>query len=94
MRMTMGRRAYPSALTDGQWELLNSLIPHSSLEGRPPFVERREMVNGTLSRIKSLYRFFSTPEGRFQRKRWQFLANTQSIVADTIQYLQNKVITS
>jgi len=48
MQSTMGRQAYPSDPTDKQWELLESLIPLPSLEGRPPIHERREIVNATL----------------------------------------------
>ncbi len=43
MRMTMGRRAYPSDLTDAQWEMLASLIPEPSPQGRPPILWRREI---------------------------------------------------
>lgn len=53
MKMTMGRRAYPSDLTDGQWELLRPLIPLPSTEGRTPFVERREIVNAILYVLRS-----------------------------------------
>jgi transposase len=31
MRITLGRKAYPSDLTDAQWELLEPLIPQPSL---------------------------------------------------------------
>ena len=53
MRTTMGRRAYPSDLTDEQWEVLRPLVPLPSLEGRTPFVERREIVNGILYVLRS-----------------------------------------
>ena len=33
MRMTMGRAAYRSDLTEKQWEMLKPLIPEPSLEG-------------------------------------------------------------
>ncbi len=33
MRTTMGRRAYPSDLSDEQWVLLEPLIPQPSTEG-------------------------------------------------------------
>ena len=49
----MGRRAYPSDLTDAQWEILASLIPEASLEGRPPIHSRREIVNGILYVLRS-----------------------------------------
>ena len=53
MRMTMGRRAYPSDLTDAQWEVLGPLVPLPSLNGRPPTIERREIVNGILYVLRS-----------------------------------------
>jgi putative transposase len=53
MRMTMGRLAYASDLTEKQWEMLKALIPEPSLEGRRPFVERREIVNAILYVLRS-----------------------------------------
>ncbi len=52
MRMTMGRRAYPSDLTDAQWEILASLIPEPSLEGRPPIHSRREIESAHPLRVE------------------------------------------
>jgi len=49
----MNRQAYPSDLTDKQWELLDPLIPQPSLEGRPPIYERREIVNAILYVLRS-----------------------------------------
>jgi putative transposase len=42
------RKRYPSDVTDTQWALLEPLIPQASTEGRPAFLERREIVNGIL----------------------------------------------
>ncbi|MBO0778478.1 MAG: IS5 family transposase [Ktedonobacteraceae bacterium] len=53
MRMTMGRRAYASDVTDEQWSLLEPLIPVPSLEGRLPIYERREIVNAILYVLRS-----------------------------------------
>jgi transposase len=53
MRMTMGRRAYASDLTDKQWAVLEPLIPQPSTEGRPAEIERREIVNGILYVLRS-----------------------------------------
>ena len=53
MRITMGRKAYPSDLTDGQWAVLESLIPAASLNGRPPIHTRRELVNAILYVLRS-----------------------------------------
>ena len=61
MRMTMGRQAYPSDLTDAQWELLDPLIPQPSLEGRPPIYERREIVNAIVYVLRSGWTFRLVP---------------------------------
>src|SRR5438034_4813842 len=53
MRMTMGRRAYPSDVTDGQWTLIEPLIPLPSTEGRPPVHSRRELLNAILYVLRS-----------------------------------------
>lgn len=42
------RRAYPSDLTDAQWELIASLVPASKPGGRPAAIQRRELVNAML----------------------------------------------
>jgi transposase len=53
MRTTMGRQAYSTDLTDEQWKLLEPLIPQPSLQGRRPFVERREIMNAILYILRS-----------------------------------------
>src|SRR3984893_17882648 len=42
------RKAYPSDLTDAQWELLAPFIPEVSPLATVATVERREIVNGIL----------------------------------------------
>ena len=44
----MNRRAYPSDLTDSQWEHLAALLPPASARGRRRTVELQEVVNGIL----------------------------------------------
>jgi putative transposase len=39
------RRAYPSDLTDEQWELIQIVIPEPKVGGRPRAVDMREVVN-------------------------------------------------
>jgi putative transposase len=51
--MTMGRRAYPSDVTDEEWEILGPLIPTPNPEGRPALYERREIVNAILYVLRS-----------------------------------------
>jgi len=53
MRTTMGRRAYPSDLTDEQWAILEPFIPQPSTGGRPAEIERREIVNAILYVLRS-----------------------------------------
>ena len=44
----MDRRAYPTDLTDGQWRLLEPLLPPDSLRGHPRTVNLREVIDGIL----------------------------------------------
>jgi putative transposase len=39
---------YPSDLSDAQWAILGPLLPARKPKGRPPRVERREVVNAIL----------------------------------------------
>ena len=50
---TMERKAYPSDLTDEQWELIEDLIPASRPGGRPRTVNMREVVNAILYLTRS-----------------------------------------
>jgi putative transposase len=47
------RRAYPSDLTDTEWEILEPLIPEVSEEATVPTISRREIVNGILYVLRS-----------------------------------------
>jgi putative transposase len=42
---SMSRKAYPSDLTDEQWEVLRPLLPAAKPGGRPRSVDLREVVN-------------------------------------------------
>jgi transposase len=44
----MPRSAYPTDLSDGEWAILEPLIPVPLPGGRPPRHERREIVNAIL----------------------------------------------
>jgi putative transposase len=46
------RKAYPSDLTDAQWEIIRPLIP-SSIVGRPRLVDMREVLNSILYLLRS-----------------------------------------
>jgi transposase len=43
--MTRKRAAYPTDLSDAEWEALAPLVPPSKPGGRPALHERREIVN-------------------------------------------------
>jgi putative transposase len=47
------RKAYLSDLTDAEWEILELLIPEVSEDAAVPTIERREIVNGILSVLRS-----------------------------------------
>jgi putative transposase len=40
------RKAYPSDLRDGEWAVLEPLVPAVKPGGRPAHHQRREIVNG------------------------------------------------
>jgi putative transposase len=44
----MGRRHYPSDLTDEQWQLIEPLLPPRCDRGAPRRIDRREILNGIL----------------------------------------------
>ena len=42
------RKAYPSDLTDAQWEIIAGVLPPAKATGRPRAVDRREVINTIL----------------------------------------------
>lgn len=42
------RKAYPSDLTDEQWELMQAVIPEAKAGGRPRSVDMRDVINALL----------------------------------------------
>ena len=53
MPITLGRSAYPSDLTDEQWEILESLVPEVSSDASYVVHSRREIVNAILYVLRS-----------------------------------------
>lgn len=47
------RKAYTSDLSDGQFAVIEKLIPNPKPGGRPPKYERREIVNGIMYVLRS-----------------------------------------
>jgi transposase len=50
---TPTRRAYPTDLSDAQWERMQPLIPPPKPGGRPARVSRRELVNAIRSLVRN-----------------------------------------
>ncbi len=50
---TLNRNAYPSDLTDEQWEVLEPLVPAISPEAASHVHERREIINAILYVLRS-----------------------------------------
>jgi len=46
------RTPYETDLTEAQWQLLEPLLPPPASEGRPIEIERREIVNAILYKLK------------------------------------------
>ncbi len=42
----MGRKAYPSDVSDAEWAVMEAFIPAAKPGGRPRTVNMREIVNG------------------------------------------------
>ena len=49
----MARRPYPTDLTDGEWAVLQPLLPLPSKRGRPRTVELREVINALRYMVRS-----------------------------------------
>ena len=49
----MSRKAYPSDLTDEQWELVRPQLPDAKPGGRPRSVDLREVVNALLYLLRT-----------------------------------------
>ena len=49
----MARPAYPTDVTDAEWAILEPLVPAPRPGGRPPRHDRREIVNGILSVLRT-----------------------------------------
>jgi putative transposase len=42
----MKRKAYPSDISNQEWEIIKSLLPVERGIGRPRYVDYREIING------------------------------------------------
>ncbi len=57
------RKAYPSDLTDAEWELLEPLLPALAGTGRPVTVDRREILNAIFYQLRTGCQWRYLPEG-------------------------------
>jgi putative transposase len=49
----MTRKAYPTDLSDKEWELLKELLPEAKAGGRPRSADLREILNGIFYRLRA-----------------------------------------
>ena len=47
------RQAYPTDVTDAEWQVLEPLVPAAKTGGRPVYYARREIVNGIFYLLRS-----------------------------------------
>ena len=63
------RKAYPSDLTDAQWDLLAPLIPETSPNATQDTIPRRELVNGVLYVLRTGCSWRQMPHDLLKRER-------------------------
>jgi putative transposase len=49
----MNRKAYPTDLTDKEWDILKKYLPEAKPGGRPRSVDLREILNGIFYRLRT-----------------------------------------
>lgn len=49
----MNRKAYPTDLSDKEWDILKDLLPAAKLGGRPGSVDLREVLNSSFYRLRT-----------------------------------------
>ena len=49
----MSRKAYPTDLTDKEWDILKKCLPEAKPGGRPRSVDLREILNGIFYRMRT-----------------------------------------
>jgi|SRR5579863_2847250 len=49
----MNRKAYPTDLTDKEWNILKEYLPGAKAGGRPRSVDLREILNGIFYRLRT-----------------------------------------
>ena len=49
----MKRKAYPTGVTDKEWNLVKDLLPEAKTGGRPRSVDMREILNGIFYRQRA-----------------------------------------
>jgi putative transposase len=49
----MSRKAYPTDLTDKEWDILKEYLPGAKPGGRPRSVDLREILNGIFYRLRT-----------------------------------------
>jgi putative transposase len=68
------RKGYPSDVSDAEWAALEPLLPARKRTGRPPTVERREVVNAIFYLLRTGCQWRYLPEGfpNYNTVYWYF----------------------
>src|SRR5438270_778315 len=76
--MERRRKSYPSDVTDGEWAILEPLLYPERATGRPPRVDRRDVLDAIYSVLRTGCRWRDLPEGfpnwvtvHWYFKRWR-----------------------
>lgn len=73
------RKAYASDVSDAEWAVLSELLPRWNGKGRPPTVDRREVVNAIFDMLRTGCQWRYLPEGfpAWPTVYWYFTRWTQ-----------------
>jgi transposase len=84
--VSLSRRGYPSDLTDGQWALIEPLLPEPATEGRREKHPRREVVNAILYVVRSgcPWRYLPADLPPWQTVYWYFTRWEQAGVTEQL----------
>jgi putative transposase len=68
------RKAYPSDVTDAEWAVLAPLLPGRQRTGRPPTIDRREVVNAIFYILRTGCQWRYLPDGfpNYNTVYWYF----------------------
>jgi putative transposase len=68
------RKAYPSDVSDAEWAVLEPMLPARKRTGRPPMINRREVVNAIFYLLRTGCQWRYLPDGfpNYNTVYWYF----------------------